>query len=180
MVFMPYLLTLRISLPSRAAFKWLFWNLCGLAPLLCSCLFFTLAPKTNSARFVRQDLPFMELGRYIFISSYFSRCWVISFLLTSLKSCLWLKKIHILQVRDQILSWWEWACACARQFLQAFVSADNLLQICLGFCLSLLIDAQRCLLYVSFSLPLFISKKQLKTSVIGHLISPAVPLSSVG
>lgn len=92
MVFMPYLLTLRITLPSWAAFKWLFWNLCGLAPLLRSCMFSTLAPKTNSARFVRQDLPSMELGRYIFISSYFSRCWVISFLLTSLKPCLWFKK----------------------------------------------------------------------------------------
>lgn len=58
--------------------------------------------------------------------------------------------------------------------------ADDLLQICLGFSLSLLKDAQRCLLYIGFSLPLFISKKRLKTSVIGHLISPAVPLSSVG
>lgn len=179
MVFMPYLLTLRISLPSRAAFKWLFWNLCGLAPLLRSCLFFMLAPKTNSARFVRQDLPFMELGRYIFISSYFSRCWVISPLLTSLKSWLWLKKKPTFCRFGTRFSAGGSERLCAHQFLWAFVSADNLLQICLGFCLSLLIDAQRCLLYISISLPLFISKKCLKTSVIGHLISPAVPLSSV-
>lgn len=157
MVFMPYLLTLRITLPSWAAFKWLFWNLCGLAPLLRSCMFSTLAPKTNSARFVRQDLPSMELGRYIFISSYFSRCWVISFLLTSLKPCLWFKKKkknHILQVWSQTFSWWEWVCVCAPDFMSICIGWF-LLQICLGFYLSLFIDAQRSLLYISFSLPLF-------------------------
>lgn len=133
MVFMPYLLTLRISLPSWAAFKWLFWNLCGLAPLLRSCMFSTLAPKTKSARFFRQDLPFMELGRYVFISSYFSRCWVISFLLTSLKSCLWLKKNlknHILQIWGQTFGWWQWVwesvcvCVCVHQISWASVLAD--------------------------------------------------------
>lgn len=161
MVFMPYLLTLRISLPSRAAFKWLFWNLCGLAPLLRSCLFFMFAPKTNSARFVRQDLPFMELGRYVFISSYFSRCWVISPLLTSLKSCLWLKN-----KQKKIVTFCRFGarfsaggseCVLVHQFSWAFISADNLLQIWLGSCLS----SHRCsemfalyqFLFSSFYLP---------------------------
>lgn len=180
MVFMPYLLTLCISLPSWTAFKWLFWNLCGLAPLLHSCLFFKFAPKTNSARFVRQDLPFMELGRYISISSYFSRCWAISHLLTSLKSCLWLIKNPPFCRFGGRFSADGSESVCVCHFLWAFISTDNLQQICLGFCLFLLTDAQRCLLYISFSLPLFLSKKRLKTSVIGHLISPAVPSSSVG
>lgn len=160
MVFMPYLLTLGISLPSWAAFKWLFWNLCGLAPLLRSCMFSTLAPKTNSARFVRQDLPFMELGRYIFISSYFSRCWVISFLLTSLKSCLWLKKKKIITFCRSgarlSAGGSEFMCVCTRfhEHLSIYIGW-YLLQICLGFYLSLLIDAQKSLLCISFSLPLF-------------------------
>lgn len=159
MVFMPFLLTLRISLPSWAAFKWLFWNLCGLAPLLRSCMFSTLAPKTNSARFVRQDLPFMELGRYIFICSYFSRCWVISFLLTSLKSCLWLKKKEIKKSHSaglgpdfQLVG--VSLCMCAPDFMSIWIGR-YLFQICLDFYLSLLIDAQRSLLCISFSLPLF-------------------------
>lgn len=161
MVFMPYLLTLGISLPSWAAFKWLFWNLCGLAPLLRSCMFSTLAPKTNSARFVRQDLPFMELGRYIFISSYFSRCWVISFLLTSLKSCLWLKKkkkSHSAGLGPdfQLLGVSLCVCVCTRFHEHLSICIGwYLLQICLGFYLSLLIAAQKSLLCISFSLPLF-------------------------
>lgn len=187
MVFMPYLLTLGISLPSWAAFKWLFWNLCGLAPLLQSCMFSTLAPKTNSARFVRQDLPFMELGRYIFISSYFSRCWVISFLLTSLKSCLWLKKNILKKMPfcrfgarlSAAGSEFVCVCVCAPDFMSIYIGW-YLLQICLGFHLSLLIDAQKSLLCISFSLPLFNSWKWLKPPVTGHLMSPAVPLSSVG
>lgn len=180
MVFMPYLLTLCISLPSWTAFKWLFWNLCGLAPLLHSCLFFMLAPKTNSARFVRQDLPFMEPGRYFFVSSCFSRCWVISPLWTSLKSCLWLEiKYHSAGLGADFQLMGVGVCVCMHHFLRALISTDSLQQICLGFCLFLLTDARRCLLYISFSLPLFVSKKRLKTSVIGHLISPAVPSSSV-
>lgn len=158
MVFMPYLLTLRITLPSWAAFKWLFWNLCGLAPLLRSCMFSTLAPKTNSARFVRQDLPFMELGRYIFISSYFSRCWVISFLLTSLKSCLWLKKkkkkSHSAGLGPGFQLVGVSLCVCAPNFMSICIGW-YLLQIYLSFCLTLLIDAQRSLLYITFSLPVF-------------------------
>lgn len=162
MVFMPYLLTLRISLPSWAAFKWLFWNLCGLAPLLRSCMFSTLPPKTKSARFVRQDLPFMELGWYIFISSYFSRCWVISFLLRSLKSFLWLKKkkkkSHSAGLGPdfQLVGVSLSVCVyvCAADFLSICIGW-YLLQTCLGFHLSLLIDAQRPLLCISFSLTTF-------------------------
>lgn len=174
MVFMPYLLTLRISLPSRAVFKWLFWNLCGLAPLLHPCLFFTLAPKTNSARFVRQDLCFMKLGRYVFISSYFSRCWVISSLLTWLKPGLWLKS-HCMSGARFSASRNKSVCVS-----HSFLPADNLVQICLGFRPSLVMDVQRCLLWISFSSPLFISKDRPQTFVIGHLIFPAPLLSSMG
>lgn len=145
MVFMPYLLTLHISLPSWAAFKWLFWNLCGLAPLLRPCLFFTLAPKTNSAGFVRQDLPFMKLGRSVFISSYFSRCWVISSLLTWLKTSLWFK-LHC-RAGARISASGN-KCTC---ILHALVPADNLLPIFLGFFLSLVVDAQIYLRPISFS-----------------------------
>lgn len=84
-------------------------------------------------------------------------------------------KNHILQVWGQILIWWEWVCMYVHQFLQAFASADYPLQIYLAFCLWLLIDAQRCLLCISFTLPLYICKKQLKTSVTEYGISPAVP-----
>lgn len=107
----------------------------------------------------------MESGRYVFISSYFSRCWVISPLLTYLKSCLWLNSKTTFCRFGAKFSAGGSECVRVHQFLQAFVSAYYLLQIYLAFCLWLLIDTQRCLLCISFSLPLFISKKQIKTSV---------------
>lgn len=119
---------------------------------------FHFSSKTNSAGFVRQDLPFMKLGRSVFISSYFSRCWVISSLLTWLKPSLWFK-LHCRAGARFSASGNK--CTC---ILHAHVPADNLLPIFLGFFLSLVMDARICLLHISFSYPLLISKERTQTS----------------